>query len=385
MRGLTGLVVLSFAFFSSMIGMASIIARFTRELGLSASGVGFIFSIAPLVAASLRLPIGILADRYGVRVFLVAGGFAAAGAGFTAALMASVEGIIVARIMQGIALALFITPSIVASFQLPDAKPSTAVAYRSASVSLAATVSPVVAGLLVDHLGYATAFGYAGFAGLTATFIALMLPLRENTTRARRSLKGSHVIVVREARKVTPFFAMALMDGMVFFTYQSLIQSHLRDMGYPATVYGIAGLVNGIAGAIARASTARLMHVMGAGRLLMTGFIIEALATGLLTRLYTPPGLYLVAALYGVGLGLIVPSEQVLLVDNVDPRVRNTVVSFYSISFDLGGFIGPNVYGFIAEVGDYTRSYTLMPLPSITAAIIVLFYCGRTGACKRKY
>ena len=377
------LVGSTYLFFSGLMAITSIIARYARFLGLSVASVGLVFSMAPLIAAASRLPVGLGADRIGAKPFMVLGGVWVLVAGITASYSHGVAGLGVARGLQGLGLAFFVAPSIFAASVLPGVPANRGVAARSAAIALASSTSPFVAGLLVDHAGYSAGFLYGAANGGLAALLSLLLEIEKPATRRGRGLLLRDAL--REARPLWAVVPVApLIDGAVFLAFQSLPQAELRDLGYPATVFGTVMSLHGLAGFPSRLSVSRLSTRLTCPSMMLIGYSLTITGLVALRLTVTPPTIYLVGVLYGAGFGLVAPSEQLLIVTNVPKRVRNTVLSLYTLGFDTGGFLGSTLIGALASRSGYTAGYTAMTLLELFSATMVLLWAAYTARLRRK-
>ncbi len=364
-------------FFSGLIAITSIIARYARFLGLSVASVGLVFSLAPLASAVSRIPVGVGADRVGARPFMVLGSVWILVSGLVAAASHSILGVALARALQGLGLAFFVAPSIFAASVIPGVSASRAISARSAAIALASSISPFISGVLVDHYGYAAGFLYGSANGGLAALLSALLFLEKPVEKTRRSTLLREAL--SSARSLWAIVPVApIIDGAVFMGFQSLPQAELRDLGYPAAVFGLALALNGLAGFPSRLSVSRLASRYGCPMLMLAGYASIVTGLGVLRISVAPPAIYLVGALYGAGFGLVAPSEQLLIVTNTPRAVRNTVLSIYTLGFDAGGFIGSTLLGALASGHGYSASYTAMMIMEVLSASIVLAWSTTT-------
>ncbi len=377
-RGLLLLALATYAFFSSVMAITSIIARYSRHLGYSIEATGLMFSLTPLAASLLRLPVGVAADRLGGRLFIVLGSLLASAAAVAALSTSSLEGLMAARALQGAALAFFVAPSIYAASVLQGVPPARAIAVRSAAIAAASSTAPYIAGFLVDYAGYRAGFSYAALSGLLAATSSALLPI--HAPAAKGNGGGWRVLeVLRHARMLIPLFAASALDGIVFLGFQSLPQANLRDLGYPASVFGLALALNGAAGVPFRLYASKLSPSLGCIAGMALGYSLAVMGMGLLWRSVTPPWIHVVGLLYGAGLGLVVPSEQLIIVSTVPEKVRNTLLSIYTLFFDVGGFLGSTLLGALAEAQGYAAGYAAMLLSQLSSLILVALWGLRVG------
>ena len=376
-EGLTQVFLLAltvFFFFSSLVGLGSVIARYSREIGINREQAGIMYSAASLTSAVLRIPIGVIADVIGSKTFMAAGLVVAAIAGIEAHHATGLGELIATRVVQGIAIASFIAPSIAATSLIEGGAGivSLAVSARSAAISTALIVSPLIAGILVDTIGYPAAFTYSSIVALLG--LAPLLRLRLSAPRTRIGTPMAKT-ALRDLKKkiVLGVILVALLDGSVFISLQVLVQYEVAEKTLPATYYGIFMSIYGIVGLLSRASSGKVMSLKGPATTMVAGITAEI--TGLILLAFLrqiPPAFYASAALLGAGLGLVVTSEQYLLVTNTSRQTRNTLASIYAVAVDVGGGLGSILYTAIASLSSYTTTYLSMALAELTAASIAV-------------
>ncbi len=356
-------------YFFALQSITSVLARYSRDLGISVADTSFIWSVVFLVSFLLRPFTGYLADRTSSFLAMSLGGFFMSAAAVTYMFSSELLGLLSGRLMQGVALGFFISPSIAAVASAAGADAGVFLGVRSMIVSLASIVTPPIAGALVDSVGYAPVFLMASSTALTLAFINLIearrhkvMPHHSMADRWRGSV--NKVILV--------LTGAALFNGVLYLSLTGLLQAHYRDLGYGAKVFGYFLMFLGLSSIISRYFSGRLSSHRNPLPIALLGHSITAASIFMLWQTYTPPLSYCVAAAYGFGMGLTVPSQQLMVASSVPSGVTNRALSVYAMGFDLGGFIGPLAYGYIASLHGYVAAYRYMILPPITAASLII-------------
>ena len=373
-----GVVLASVAsYFLAVQLVASVIARYSRDLGIGIAATSTLWSIVPLVSLVLRPFSGYVADRTSSFLAMAVGGVFTAAASLAYAASHDMASLAAARVLHGVGGAFFISPSIAAVATVAGEYAGLALGLRSMLISLGSLVSPVIAGVIVDSYGYVPVF-------LLAALLAIVVVVL-NAPYVRRRVGEGGDGSWREAlnRTVLILMAVAVCGGGVFMTVSGLLQAHYRDLGYGAKYYGYFMAFFGVASLATRYVAGRLSMRMDPGRVALAGYSIVALSIALLRWLYWVPASFVVAILYGAGLGLTVPTIQLMAVRSAPERARNRAVAVYAMGFDLGGFIAPNVFGYMAAAWGYETSYAwLVALPLVAAAVLgylTLSRSSRTG------
>jgi MFS family permease len=86
----------------------------------------------------------------------------------------------------------------------------------------------------------------------------------------------------------------------------------------------------------------------------------------------TPPYLYLASIVFGVGVGIFIPSCQTLALGRRRCGV-GFLTSIYTMGMDIGNLIGPVILGLIVQYsGNYMNAFLIPPILTLTAGILVL-------------
>jgi len=326
------LVVLSIDF----SGVAVALPQIGKDLDASSGSVGWVINAFALGAAGPLLVSGRIADRFGRRRMLL-GGVALFAAGTLASALAPTFTILVlARVVQGVATALFMPASLsVVSTTFAGERRAWAIGMWSAIGSTAAAAAPVVGGLVVDALGWRWFFALnVPLLAAAAVIIARVVP---ESTGDRRPIDALGAALVTASITAVvfgfqeagglgwsdPLVAGSIGCGVVLFAVFVVQQRRVADPLIEraitrATAYrppvAVAFLANWGFGAINILLTFWLQSVRGE----------SASTTGLIFLAYSVP-FALLGALTGrvvrragtavpmaVGMGLIVGSFLVL-------------------------------------------------------------------------
>jgi len=373
--GLTLVIVTTFLYFFTLNLSTSIIARYSRELGMNIGQVGIIWSITFLAAVFFRPIAGYYGDKISSFSMMALGSILLGISNVVFTITQTSFGLSMGRFLTGVSNAFFITTSIAAaSLVVPLDRSSVALSYRAAAVSFGTFVGPPIAGYIVDIGGYSWVFKLAIVMAIVNA--ALCLLYRKNGEVS--SEEHFEKLTWRKALNTIVILAtvLGIFGGGVFSGFRGLVQTHYRDLGYPGSYYGlIMAMFSGVS------TITRLFVPKLTGKdpnrsylLAVAGYMLLFVGTGLLLVLYPYPESFIVAAIYGVGFGLTVPTIQHLISYYTERAVRNRAMAIYAIGFDVGGFVGGLAFSYVAEFYGYTNAYLVMTFfPLINIAIMSLY------------
>jgi len=303
-------------------------------------------------------------------------------ASITYSTSSSFQELLIGRVLQGAGAAYFISPSIAAVATAASEKAGTALGVRSMLISLASIVAPPIAGVVVDSVGYLPVFAIA--ASLTGVLAVLNVFEAKRSITARRA-GGIPGAGWREAlnKIVIMMMLAALFNGVLFLSLSGVLQAHYRDLGYEAKTYGYYLMFFGLSSTVSRYIAGKLSTQKNPAAIALVGHATAVLAVYMLKEMYLAPSSYIVALVYGFGMGLTVPTQQLIVTSSVPEEVRNRAISIYAMGYDLGGFIGPMVYGYIASAYGYNASYQYMVLIPLAALMLMTYLTLKVSRGRR--
>ena len=352
-------------YFLSIWLIASVLARYSRDLGIGLAEVSVIWSSISLVTLVLRPFTGYLADRWSSNAAMSIGAAFSCASSLIYLVARDFNTLLLGRVIQGLGNSFFIAPSAVAVAS-SSVYIGMALGMRSMLVSLGGVIGPPLAGILVDYVGYAPVFILSTALGMVIVVINLGLK-GERSDRADVSWR--HAI----NWTVAATMLLASLGGAVLMTLLGLVQVHYRDLGYEASVFGYLSIFFAVSGLVSRYLAGRLAEEVGPLKVIAVGYLISSVSMVMFSRMYLPPWSFLAVVVYGFGLGLTVPTQQLIAISSVPPGAKNRAMSFYAMGADVGRFLGPLALGYVASIRGYVASYQLMILLPLAALPVLSF------------
>lgn len=296
------------------------------ELGVGIAVIGLLLGVEALTEMVVSVPLGGLIDRAGARRAYLAGtlGLALVGAGFM--LVSSLALLFALQVAFGVArpLGWLGGQSYVAGMGSP-ARRSQDSGRFSFVANLGQIVAPVLAGAAVQVLGVQPAFAVVTLFGVA--FFAVGLGLPDDRWRAR-SPRTSRATFRPAAR----LLALRGMQIVLLLTFTRLWLISMWSAFLPLYLVG-TGTAPGVVGSVVSSMavvatltsllTGRIARLGCATFVAAGGLAVSAAGVALAPVITTAPGLYLPAALVGVGMGLSLPMLLVLVATSAPPGQRS--------------------------------------------------------------
>lgn len=362
------------------VGMnESIIARYTAYLGGDPFQVGFIWSTLFLTSILLRTISGYISD-YGYRVLmLIFGPLIASLGAYVIGSAHSFTILVIGRILQGVASAVYIPASISSASVLsaPDVM-GRVLGIRSGIISIGFMIGPILSGFIVDNYGYYTAFTFTtlvfNLAIIPVIFLARKVRIRR---RALRLLQ-----FIDDAKSVLSISSLLLaiiimtMCTAVYATISSFLQPVYLEVGLPASAFSLYMTLFNAIGIPAKLLGGWLSDRYRPLIPIISGLTSMTIASVILAYYPYPPIAYISAILLGLGFSPIIPATQYLALGNIPREKRGIATGFHAMGFDLGNLIGPLSLGkLVQHLRGYLSVFPILPLFTITALILSIILC----------
>ncbi len=331
-----------------------------ERLGVGFVELGLALTVFNLVSGLTQAPMGFLVDRIGARRTLIAG-LCLGGAAFVSlGLATSYPWLIAAAALAGLANSVYHPADYaILSAEIGQARIGRAFSVHTFAGYLGGAIAPPIMLLLATTAGLSAALIFAGLLGPAAALALARArfpdPAGPATIRPARETAGT-------AGAVTALLTPPILMLTLFFTLLSLSTGGIH-------AFSVAALTSGYGTPLATANAALTAFLAAsAGGVLCGGFLADrtrhhgavaaggfALTAGIVLLIGAVPlgPVPLLAAMGAAGLltGMIMPSRDMLVRAAAPPGAAGRVFGIVSTGFNIGGAIGPMLFGWIMDRG----------------------------------
>ena len=361
----TGAFALCFAVFGSVSAMMPILRE---RLGLDPIQVSIALAIPVLLGSLGRIPLGVLADRYGGKsVFSVVMALSIVPA-FLMGWVGSFAQLVVCGFFIGIALACFsVGVGFVSAWYPPERQGSALGVYGAGNIgqSLAAFGSPVIAG----YLGYVWGFWAFGLllAGWLVVF-ALMARNAPKTGPAKTLASSLRPLGERKSWVLSLYYFLTFGGFVAMAVYLPTFLTETFGLTPQDAGLRTAGFV--VLATLMRPLGGTIADRVGGRAILLWVFPATALMAVLLAIPTMPTftvGALGMAAAIGLGNGAVFK-----LVPEYFPGSVGSVTGLVGAAGGLGGFFPPLLLGAVRQVtGTYTLGFVFLGLFALLCYLVV--------------
>jgi MFS family permease len=306
------------------------------EIGLSAGAFG-------VAAAVLRPFVGPLGDRRGRR-FMVCGGSLVVGLGFVlAAVLGSIPGLVLSRLVMGAGEAMFFTGLAAAIQDLaPPDRRGEAASYFSVVVYIGFVVGPSIGELISEAFSAGVAYWVA--AGLCA--VGVLFGLRApGATQGAALAPRPRGLLHRQAIRPAVVLGVGLLGYSGFVAFAAV---HSDDVGIERV--GIVFAVYAVVVLTLRILAAKVPDRLGPRRTSAMALSTSAIGLLILAAVATPTGVYAGTAVLAAGQTFLFPALFALVVDEAGDDERSHAIATFSLGFDLSVGAGGGLLGIVSEL-----------------------------------
>lgn len=305
--------------------------------------MGLVAGVFSLAAVTLRPFAGRIGDSRGRRILVLGGGTIAALSILGYSLSTSVLFIVLLRILNGVGEAFFFTGAATTIADIaPESRRGEAVSLFSLSLFVGLGVGPLIGEILLEESGYSAVWTAAGMMAALAVLVATRMP----------DLHPEKVVGAVPARFL---HRKAVLPGIVltllvwgFAGFSSFIPLFALEIGMPGSRYVF--LTYACVIVVIRSFGARIPDVFGARRIAATSGAFSAAGLALIAMTDTQWGLFVSAAVFGVGQALCLPALLSLAIAGTTPSERSSVIGSFTAFIDVAFGLGPLSLGFVAQV-----------------------------------
>ncbi|HET7342844.1 MAG TPA: MFS transporter [Methylomirabilota bacterium] len=355
-------IVVTCVGFGAMASLTVFLQPMAATMGWSRTGISTAALVNWLCMGLGAFLWGLLCDRFGTRLVVLAGGVLL-GLGLVLASRVStlLQFQLVFGVLVGLAAGSFYTPITAATARWFTRHRSLAVALVSAGVSMgSAVMGPVVRWLINSHDWRFAMLVIGDVVWLVIIPVAFLItepPAAPAAAAGRAGAGEAGELTVAQALRTPQFAAVALAyfaccaahSGPIFHMVSNAIDHGLTAMT-AATVLSAASLAS-LGGKVVCGLVA---DRVGAKRTLVVGLVLQALAAGSYALTREPAGFYAVALVFGFAYGGVMPLYAIIVREYFGARIMGAVFGAVALVSTLGMALGPWAGGVIYDgLGGY--------------------------------
>jgi predicted MFS family arabinose efflux permease len=361
-------------FWFSMYTCVPILAAYVEYLGASHKMAGLIVGMYGLSQMLLRIPVGIVSDRFHKRkLFIIFGLFFSILAGAGILITKEYTWILVLRALAGAAAATWVDFTILFVSYYRREETTKAIGTISFYNSLGQMLGILSGGYFANAFGWESSFLIGAVVGIIGMIGSFYLVEKFDDNAQKITAKGV-MQVASDRTLLTVSFLSILFQVLTFATVFGFTPVFAQSLGASKLDMGILTFFSTFPTALAAWVGGRhLSQRIGEKNVVIIGFILSGVFTVMIP--FTPYLWVLMGtqALAGFGRGLASPILMSLSIKHMDLGKRATAMGFYQAIYGLGMFAGPLFMGFAGDLLTLSEGFVIVGvLGCITAFLSYL-------------
>ena len=336
-----------------------------ERLGVSFFELGLALTTFNVVSGITQAPMGFVVDRLGARRVLIAG-LLVGGVGFAVfGLVPTYPMLLVAALLAGLGNCVYHPADYaILADAMSEQRMGRAFSVHTFAGLLGGALTPVVLFGLIAYASLAAAIAVTALLGPAVAVALLLMP-------PPRSIAGAHAntpaagqgaiagLLTPAILSLTGFFVLMALSNVALqnFSVVSLMATQgltLTAANWALTAYLALGEIGVVVGGALADRTQRHGEVAAAG------FGVAAVVVLLMTVLNLPaPVLVVGMGLAGFLSGMMLPSRDMLVRKAAPPGGAGRAFGIVATGFNIGGIVGPLVFGWIMDHGAPVWVFTI--------------------------
>ena len=331
------------------------------EFGVDRGGASIPYTATMVAFALGGAAMGRLADRFGIMIPLILGAVMLGIGYFAAASAGSYWGFVAAQalLIGGLGSSSTFSPLVADISHWFVTRRGIAVAIVASGNYLAGTIWPPVLQYAIETIGWRYSFmGLGVFCVTTMLPITLLLRRKAPADHGTPSANGAHAAVATMPAPPVVLQGLLMLAGVACCVAMSMPQVHMiaycGDLGYgPARGAEMLSIMLGL-GVVSRLASGLIADRIGGIGTLILGSTLQCLALLLYLPFDGLASLYVIAGLFGLSQGGIVPSYALIVRQYFPAREAGGRIGLVLMSTVIGMALGGWMSG---KIFDLTGSY----------------------------
>ncbi|MBU1671236.1 MAG: MFS transporter [Actinobacteria bacterium] len=322
-----------------------------RELGLSDFKLGLLFAIYAIALLVVAVPVGMLADRWGRKPFILFGMFAMAASFVFYALARGYAMLMVARVLDGAtAAANWAAALALLGDRVPESEMGQKLGWVIGATAAGAIAGPLLGGVLSDTLGYRAPFLAIAGACVLGGLLSLLLVEEKSTVRKEQFSFTALLGPVLRSRSVLIACLITVVTTTGFGLLEPTLPLYLKStFSMSRTMIGVVFGITMAAYAIASPLAGKLSDALGRRKPILAGLLMTAVVAPLVVVFENRAAVLVLMGVLGACFAVFETPSFPLITDSLTGATYGTAFGLLNFSWSLGYALGPLLGGAVKQ------------------------------------
>ena len=373
------LFVVTVFFWFSLYAYTSYVSPELERMGASATFIGLVGSAYGFTQLLLRIPIGIMSDKWQKKFFICFGGFSSGLAALGMLIFYEYPlAFLIGRALSGVAASAWVTFTILYSSYFKPEESTKSITMINVANQIGRMLSFVFAGIFVAQFGTKSAFLVSAIGGFVAFIISLLVK-EERRVAGKKPVRLPELLAVAKDRNLMITSILAVCVQIVAFsTYFLFTANYAKSIGAEQAQLSYMNVALLIPSTLVNYIVSKfLLQRIHAKWLVFIGFLCLSAYSFTVPFSNTMMQLYGLQFLAGIGNALTLTLLMGLCVRDINPDRRSAAMGFFQAVYGMGMTIGPIIMGFLVDNWDLSVGfYAMSAIALISAAACIMMFRG---------
>ena len=356
--------VVTLIYWFSMYTTVPILAAYVEYLGASHKMAGLIVGMYGLIQMIVRLPLGIISDRYQKhKAFIIFGLMFSVLSGIGILVTQHLSWILLLRALAGAAAATWVDFTVLFTRYFAKEQISKAIGTLSSCSTLGQMLGILSGAWVAEHYAWESSFLLGAFVGIIG-FIGAFYIVEKKTDYGTEAINITNILNLSKNKTLlTVSFLSVIFQLLIFATIFGFTPVYAQSLNATKFDMGLLMFCSTFSSVIASwFGGTVLTQRFGEKRVLVIGLILISVFTIIIPLINSVSTLIFTQALSGVGRGLVAPILMSLSIMHIHIAQRSTAMGIYQSVYSFGMFIGPLFMGIIGDLFNLQQGFIILGL-----------------------
>lgn len=370
-------------FWMSMYTSVPIMAPYVEFLGGSHQLAGWIVGMYGISQMLLRIPVGIMSDRFHKRrLFITFGLLFTAITGIGLWFTHDFTWILILRALAGAAAATWVDFTVLFTSYYKHEESTKAIGTISFFNSLGQVLGILSAGWAADRFGWESVFILGAILGLLGMVGSFFLIEKVEKDAPKITLRGIGNVATDRTLLFVSLLAI-LSQVLIFATVFGFTPVYATQLGADKFSLSLLSLFANVPVALASLYGGRRWAAKyGEKRMVVAGFVLMGVFTFTVPFTHHLWVLMVTQAFAGFGRGLSFTLLMGMSIKHMSADKRATAMGFFQAIYGLGMFVGPVLMGIIGDHFSLNEGFILLGILGLGSAVLSHYFV-RSSASKQ--
>lgn len=355
----------------SMYTTVPILTAYVEYLGASHKMAGLIVGTYGLIQMIVRLPLGIISDRYQKhKLFIIFGLMFSVLSGIGILVTNHLSWILFLRALAGAAAATWVDFTVLFTRYFAKEQTSKAIGTLSSCSTIGQMLGILSGGWIAEQYSWESSFLLGASVGLIGLIGAFYI-VEKKHEYGTETINVKHIIrLTKDKILLKVSFLSVVFQLLIFATVFGFTPVYAQSLHATKFDLGLLTFFSAFSTALASwfGSTV-LTQWFGEKKVLTIGLIMISVFTIVIPFISSVPVLIFTQALSGIGRGLVAPILMSLSIMHIPVFQRSTAMGIYQSVYSFGMFIGPLFMGIIGDFFSLQQGFIIL---GVLGALLVL-------------